>query len=122
MQIKTDSRYEVLYPETLTSQLNGDISSIDGYVKPWKVGDVLVTSRKDLSDNWLLCNGTQIIGADYPLLTTIRQNTPLDTGYIKVNTNALDGMYEWQTAAVMGRVGAYKLLFAQSSDYNSLGM
>lgn len=122
MQIKTDSRYEVLYPETLTSQLNGDISSIDGYVKPWKVGDVLVTSRKDLSDNWLLCNGTQIIGADYPLLTTIRQNTPLDTGYIKVNTNAFDGMYEWQTAAVMGRVGAYKLLFAQSSDYNSLGM
>lgn len=122
MQIKTDSRYEVLYPETLTSQLNGDISSIDGYVKPWKVGDVLVTSRKDLSDNWLLCNGTQIAGADYPLLTDIRQNTPLDVGYTKVNTTAFDGMYEWQTAAMMGRVGAYKLLFAQSLNHNSLGM
>lgn len=122
MQIKTDSRYEVLYPETLTSQLNGDISSIDGYVKPWKVGDVLVTSRKDLSDNWLLCNGTQIIGADYPLLTGIRQNTPLDVGYTKVDTTAFDGMYEWQTSAVMRRVGAYNVLFAQSLDYNSLGM
>lgn len=124
MQIKTNSRYEILYPETLTSQLNGDISSIEGYVKPWKVGDVLVTSRKDLSDNWLLCNGTQITGADYPLLagTGIRRNTPLDSGYTKVNTNAFDGIYEWQQEAAMGRVGAYKLLFAFSSDVNSLGM
>lgn len=124
MQIKTDSRYEVLYPETLTSQLNGDISSIDGYVKPWKVGDVLVTSRKDLSDNWLLCNGTQIARADYPLLadTGIRRNTPLDSGYTKVNTNAFDGIYEWQQEAAMGRVGAYKVLFALSSDVNTLGM
>lgn len=124
MQIKTDSRYEVLYPETLTSQLNGDISSIDGYVKPWKVGDVLVTSRKDLSDNWLLCNGTQIATTDYPLLadTGIRRNTPLDSGYTKVNTNAFDGIYEWQYEAAMGRVGAYKLLFTLSSDVNSLGM
>ena len=122
MQIKTDSRYEVLYPETLTSQLNGDISSIEGYVKPWKVGDVLVTSRKDLSDNWLLCNGAQIAGADYPLLTNIRRNTPLDTGYTKVDTTAFDGMYEWQTAAVMGRVGVYNVLFALSLNYNSLGM
>ena len=122
MQIKTDSRYEVLYPETLTSQLNGDISSIDGYVKPWKVGDVLVTSRKDLSDNWLLCNGTQIAGADYPLLTDIRQNTPLDAGYTKVNTTAFDNMYQWQTSATLRSVGAYKVLFALNSDYNSLGM
>lgn len=124
MQIKTDSRYEVLYPETLTSQLNGDISSIDGYIKPWKVGDVLVTSRKDLSDNWLLCNGAQIARADYPLLadTGIRRNTPLDAGYTKVNTTVFDGIYEWQQEAAMGRVGAYKVLFALSSDVNTLGM
>lgn len=124
MQIKTNSRYEILYPKTLTSQLNGDISSIDGYVKPWKVGDVLVTSRKDLSDNWLLCNGTQIVSTDYPLLadTGIRRNTPLDSGYTKVNTNAFDNMYQWQDAAVMGRVGAYKVLFALSIDQNALRM
>lgn len=124
MQIKTDSRYEVLYPETLTSQLNGDISSIDGYIKPWKVGDVLVTSRKDLSDNWLLCNGEQIASADYPLLadTGIRRNTPLDAGYTKVNTTVFDGIYEWQQEAAMGRVGAYKVLFALSSGVNTLGM
>jgi hypothetical protein len=83
---------------------------------------VLVTSRKDLSDNWLLCNGTQITGADYPLLTNIRRNTPLDTGYTKVDTTAFDGMYEWQTAAVMGRVGVYNVLFALSLNHNSLGM
>lgn len=122
MQIKTDSRYEALYPETLTSQLNGDISSIEGYVKPWKVGDVLVTNRNDLSDNWLLCNGTQIIGENYPLLSNLRRNTPLDSGYTKVNTNAFDNMYERQDNVAMGRVGNYKVLFALSSNYYSLGM
>ena len=75
-----------------------------------------------MSDNWLLCNGAQIIGADYPLLTNIRRNTPLDTGYTKVDTTAFDGMYEWQTAAVMGRVGVYNVLFALSLNHNSLGM
>ena len=115
MQVQTEIRYETLYPRTKTDQ-------VEGYIKPWKVGDVLVTSRKDLSDNWLLCNGTQIAGADYPLLTDIRQNTPLDAGYTKVNTTAFDNMYQWQTSATLGSVGAYKVLFALSSDYNSLGM
>lgn len=61
MQVQTNSRYELLYPKT-------NVDQVDGYIKPWKVGDVLVTSRNDLSDNWLLCNGADFSKEDYPLL------------------------------------------------------
>ena len=61
MQVQTETRYEILYPRT-------NVGQVDGYIKPWKVGDVLVTSRNDLSDNWLLCNGADFSKEDYPLL------------------------------------------------------
>lgn len=62
MQVQTNSRYELLYPKTNVDQVNG-------YIKPWKVGDVRITSRTDLSDNWLLCNGSVVSTSDYPLLS-----------------------------------------------------
>ena len=71
MQELTANRYETLYPKTSTSQLEGDISAISGYSKAWNVGDILVTSRTNLSDNWLLCNGTQIKREDYSELKNI---------------------------------------------------
>lgn len=61
MQVQTDSRYELLYPKT-------NIDQVDGYIKPWKVGDVRITSRTDLSDNWLLCNGNTVAKESYPEL------------------------------------------------------
>ena len=64
MQVQTDSRYELLYPKT-------NVDQVDGYIKPWKVGDAIVTSRTNLSEKWLLCNGTQIKKEDYPELKNI---------------------------------------------------
>lgn len=61
MQVQTNSRYELLYPKTNVDQVNG-------YIKPWKVGDVRITSRTDLSDNWLLCNGNTVAESAYPEL------------------------------------------------------
>lgn len=61
MQVQTDSRYELLYPKT-------NVGQVDGYIKPWKVGDVRITSRTDLSDNWLLCNGNTVAESAYPEL------------------------------------------------------
>ena len=61
MQVQTNSRYELLYPKT-------NVDQVDGYVKPWKVGDVRITSRTDLSDNWLLCNGNTVAENAYPEL------------------------------------------------------
>lgn len=65
MQELTASGYETLYPKTSTSQLEGDISAISGYSKAWNVGDILVTSRTDLGQKWLLCNGIQIKVDEY---------------------------------------------------------
>ena len=62
MQELTSARYEILYPKT-------NVGQVDGYIKPWKVGDVRITSRTDLSDNWLLCNGNVVSQNDYPLLS-----------------------------------------------------
>lgn len=61
MQVQTNSRYELLYPKT-------NVDQVDGYIKPWKVGDVRITSRTDLSDNWLLCNGNTVAESVYPEL------------------------------------------------------
>lgn len=65
MQEFTNTRYETLYPKTSTSQLEGDISVISGYSKAWNVGDILVTSRTNLGQKWLLCNGIQIKANEY---------------------------------------------------------
>lgn len=35
-------------------------------VMPGKVGDILVSARTDLGENWLLCNGEAVDGAEYP--------------------------------------------------------
>ena len=73
MQELTSNRYEVLYPRT-------NVDQVDGYIKPWKVGDVRITSRTDLSDNWLLCNGSVVSQSDYPLLNnagkTLTKSSP----------------------------------------------
>lgn len=71
MQELTSNRYETLYPKT-------NVGQIDGYIKPWKIGDVRITSRTDLSDNWLLCNGIIAQNSDYPLLseTSLKQSNP----------------------------------------------
>lgn len=36
-----------------------------------QVGDILTTTRTDLGDNWLLCNGDSVNSTDYPALSTI---------------------------------------------------
>lgn len=54
MQELTSNRYETLYPKTSTAQING----IENY--DWQIGDIRSTTRTDLGDKWLLCNGSVI--------------------------------------------------------------
>lgn len=59
MQELTSNRYETLYPKTA-------IDLVEGYQEDWKIGDCRLTLKKDLRENWHLCDGTKFSAADYP--------------------------------------------------------
>lgn len=87
--------YDTLYPETNSGQvlldktaqttlnlssgktLNDAVSHLSSG-GAFNVGDILVTSRTDLDDKWLLCNGETVSGTDYPDLSNVL--TPITTG------------------------------------------
>lgn len=62
MQELTDSGYQELYPKTDVGQITG----MEEY--GWKVGDIRSTTRNDLGEKWLLCNGETILENSYPEL------------------------------------------------------
>ena len=54
--------------------LAGDDPTVDealATLMPGWVGDIRITTRADLGDNWLLCNGDQVSAAEYPELAGI---------------------------------------------------
>lgn len=59
MQELTSNRYETLYPKTA-------IDLVEGYQEDWKIGDCRLTLKKDLRENWHLCDGTQFSADEYP--------------------------------------------------------
>ena len=87
--------YDTLYPETNSGQvlldktaqttlnlssgktLNDAVSNLSSG-GAFNVGDILVTSRTDLDDRWLLCNGGIVSSTDYPDLGNVL--TPITTG------------------------------------------
>ena len=86
--------YDTLYPETNSGQVlldssgqnilhlssgstvNDGFNSIAYGGGGFAIGDVIVTARNNLGDNWLLCNGTIIDGEQYPLLTNLLKPAP----------------------------------------------
>lgn len=78
--------YDTLYPETNSGQvlldttaqaattlpsgstLNDALNKLNKFDNRYEIGDVLTTSRTDLSDKWLLCNGATLNSSDYPEL------------------------------------------------------
>lgn len=81
--------YDDLYPETTSGQtlldqqaqtitnlasgstVNDTLRDITQDGGAFQVGDVIVTSRTDLGDKWLLCNGASINTKDYPVLAQL---------------------------------------------------
>lgn len=59
MQELTNTRYETLYPKTT-------IDLVEGYQEDWEIGDCRITLKKDLRENWHLCDGTQFSADEYP--------------------------------------------------------
>lgn len=82
--------YDTLYPETNSGQvlldntakaelglagggqtpptLDDALSKLNKFDNRYEIGDVLTTSRTNLSDKWLLCNGATLDNGEYPEL------------------------------------------------------
>ena len=82
--------YDTLYPETNSGQVLLDttaqaatnlpsgktlddalsiLGNVNQFDNRYKVGDTVITSRTNLGNKWLLCNGESIASNDYPELT-----------------------------------------------------
>lgn len=86
--------YDTLYPETNSGQvlldaqaqrilnlpsgdtLNNAFNHIAYGGGSYVIGDVLVTARNNLGDNWLLCNGAIVDGSKYPILKNLLKSAP----------------------------------------------
>lgn len=96
MNYKGNEGYEVLYP-------NNEVASIidlDGYLSEnyydkewvdnntWRIGDIRTTVRQDLSDDWHLCDGSELSGnVNEELYDILSQN------FIPFATYKNSGMY-----------------------------
>lgn len=78
--------YDTLYPETHTGQVKLDLASkaelglisdelddalakLNNFDNRYQIGDTIVTTRTNLGDKWLLCNGATVNASDYPELS-----------------------------------------------------
>ena len=86
--------YDTLYPETNSGRvlldaqaqrifnlpsgdtLNNAFNHIAYGGGSYVIGDVLVTARNNLGDNWLLCNGAIVDGSQYPVLKNLLKSAP----------------------------------------------
>lgn len=86
--------YDTLYPETNSGQVlldssgqnilhlssgstvNDGFNSIAYGGGGFTIGDVIVTARNNMGDNWLLCNGAIVDGNQYPILKNLLRPAP----------------------------------------------
>ena len=86
--------YDTLYPETNSGQvlldssgqnilhlssgstLNDGFNSIAYGGGGFTIGDVIITARNNMGDNWLLCNGAIVDGNQYPILKNLLKPAP----------------------------------------------
>ena len=100
--------YDTLYPETNSGQVlldssgqnilhlssgstvNDGFNSITYGGGGFTIGDVIVTARNNMGDNWLLCNGAIVDGNQYPILKNLLKPAPsVSTGKAIGTANAI---------------------------------
>ena len=100
--------YDTLYPETISGQVlldssgqnilhlssgstvNDGFNSITYGGGGFTIGDVIVTARNNMGDNWLLCNGAIVDGNQYPILKNLLKPVPsVSTGKAIGTANAI---------------------------------
>ena len=100
--------YDTLYPETNSGQVlldssgqnilhlssgstvNDGFNSIAYGGGGFTIGDVIITARNNMGDNWLLCNGAIVDGNQYPILKNLLKPAPsVTTGKAIGTANAI---------------------------------
>ena len=108
--------YDTLYPETNSGQvlldttaqaattlpsgstLNDALNKLNKFDNRYEIGDVLTTSRTDLSDKWLLCNGATLNSSDYPELGSQFPGIDMTFNKISVNSQTTEGSNQYSIA------------------------
>ena len=139
--------YDTLYPETISGQvlldaqaqrilnlpsgdtLNNAFNHIAYGGGSYAIGDVLVTARNNLGDNWLLCNGAIVDGSQYPVLQNLLKNAPHVDTFQSIGASA-DTSYRpgkageilWKDTNMGSPINSYDFytsLFSQSSNVDT---
>ena len=140
--------YDTLYPETISGQvlldaqaqrilnlpsgdtLNNAFNHIAYGGGSYVIGDVLVTARNNLGDNWLLCNGAIVDGSKYPVLKNLLKSAP-HVGTFKSIGAGADTLYRpgkageilWKDTLMDSPINSYDFytsLSSQSSNVDTL--
>lgn len=140
--------YDTLYPETNSGQvlldaqaqrilnlpsgdtLNNAFNHIAYGGGSYVIGDVLVTARNNLGDNWLLCNGAIVDGSQYPVLKNLLKSAPHVGTFKSIGTSA-DTLYRpgkageilWKDTLTDSPINSYDFytsLSSQSSNVDTL--
>lgn len=117
--------YDTLYPETNSGQVLLDIdaqsstslstgTTLDDALRHifqndgiFHIGDTLTTARTNLGNRWLLCNGTMVNSADYPVLSQFFNSVTFNyskvaeytkpSDFSSAQTHSFDVMYDEST-------------------------
>lgn len=137
--------YDTLYPETISGQvlldaqaqrilnlpsgdtLNNAFNHIAYGGGVYAIGDVLVTARNDLGDNWLLCNGAIVDGSQYPVLKNLLKSAPHVDTFKSIGASA-DTSYRpgkageilWKDTRMNSPINSYDFYTSLSSQSSNV--
>lgn len=138
--------YDTLYPETISGQvlldaqaqhildlpsgntLNNAFNYISYGGGSYVIGDVLVTARNNLGDNWLLCNGAIVDSVKYPILNNLLSSAP-HVGTFKSIGASADTLYKpgkageilWKDTLDDSPINSYDFYTSLSSQSPNIG-
>ena len=137
--------YDTLYPETISGQvlldaqaqrilnlpsgdtLNNAFNHIAYGGGSYVIGDVLVTARNNLGDNWLLCNGAIVDGSQYPVLKNLLKSAPHVGTFQSIGASA-DTLYRpgkageilWKDTLMDSPINSYDFYTSLSSQSSNV--
>ena len=137
--------YDTLYPETISGQvlldaqaqrilnlpsgdtLNNAFNHIAYGGGSYVIGDVLITARNNLGDNWLLCNGAIVDGSKYPVLKNLLKSAP-HVGTFKSIGAGADTLYRpgkageilWKDTLMDSPINSYDFYTSLSSQSSNV--